>query len=98
MGLEGYSLLAGALSRTKRYPPRTYATSVRTFFETRSSSERPFKHHPLVEIPGHYGESHPGYEQKQLLEKEYYLRKKSSRTTSEWLDLSGINLFEKGVC
>jgi hypothetical protein len=97
-GPEGYSLLAGALSRTERYPPRTYEhQSVRASSERSSSSEHPFKDHSTLEPPGHYGENHPGYKRKQLLEEEHYLQSKKSRTISEWLDLCGINLDENIV-
>ena len=60
-------------------------------------SGHPFKGHLTIEFTGHYGGNHPRYEGKQLLEEEHYLHNKKSRTTSEWLDLYGIELYENRV-
>jgi hypothetical protein len=83
--------------RSKRHPPRTYATSLRTFSETRFVSGHPSKGHPTVESTGRYGKKHPEYDRKQLPEEEHYLHNKKSRTISEWLDLCGIDLYENEV-
>jgi hypothetical protein len=79
---------------TKSRRPRTYATSLRTFPQQSFRPEYSFEDNPTVAPTGHYGENHLACKREQLLEEERYLHNKKSRTTSEWLDVCGIDLCE----
>jgi hypothetical protein len=83
--------------RTKSRRPRIHATSLRTSPERSFWPEYSFEDNPTVDSTGHYGENHFGCKREQLLEEDRYLQNKRSRTTSEWLDVCGIDLCEHGV-